>query len=170
MGGEIFRTCPDRPWGPPNLLYNGYRVFPGGEEAGTWHWPPTPHLALRLRKEYSYTSTPPMGLRRLFYGKLHLFVCLYYMTTGNQNCFDLILVNNQLHAQLFVRICLFQFSTCFEQPYAHHQESQLYQYGTSKPAYRTVTYRERHTPDIVLIQLTLLMMSKWLLETCRELK
>ena len=27
-GGEIFRTCPDRPWGPPRLLYNGYRVFP----------------------------------------------------------------------------------------------------------------------------------------------
>ena len=25
--GEIFRTCPDRPWGPPSLLYNGYRVF-----------------------------------------------------------------------------------------------------------------------------------------------
>ena len=29
-GGEIFRACPDRPWGPPSLLYNGYRVFPGG--------------------------------------------------------------------------------------------------------------------------------------------
>jgi hypothetical protein len=28
---EIFRTCPDRPWVPPNLLYNGYRVFPGGK-------------------------------------------------------------------------------------------------------------------------------------------
>jgi hypothetical protein len=28
-GGEIFRTCPDRPWGPPSLLYDGYRVFPG---------------------------------------------------------------------------------------------------------------------------------------------
>jgi hypothetical protein len=28
-GGEIFRTCPDRPWGPPSLLYNGYRVFTG---------------------------------------------------------------------------------------------------------------------------------------------
>jgi len=27
--GEIFRTCPDRPWGPPNLLYNWYQVFPG---------------------------------------------------------------------------------------------------------------------------------------------
>ena len=31
VGGEIFRTCPDRPWGPPSLLYNGYRVFPGSE-------------------------------------------------------------------------------------------------------------------------------------------
>jgi hypothetical protein len=28
-GGEIFRTRPDRPWGPPSHLYNGYRVFPG---------------------------------------------------------------------------------------------------------------------------------------------
>jgi len=29
-GIEIFCTCPDWPWGPPSLLYNGYRVFPGG--------------------------------------------------------------------------------------------------------------------------------------------
>ena len=35
-GGEIFRIRPDRPWGPPNLLYNGYRVFPGGKAAGAW--------------------------------------------------------------------------------------------------------------------------------------
>jgi hypothetical protein len=28
--GEIFRL-PDRPWGPPSLLYNGYRDFPGGK-------------------------------------------------------------------------------------------------------------------------------------------
>ena len=28
VGSEIFRTCPDRPWGQPSLLYNGYRVFP----------------------------------------------------------------------------------------------------------------------------------------------
>jgi hypothetical protein len=31
-GGESFRTCPDRSWGPPSLLYNGDRVFPGGKE------------------------------------------------------------------------------------------------------------------------------------------
>jgi hypothetical protein len=41
-GGEIFHTRPDRPWGLPNLLYNGYRVFPGSKAAGAWCWPPTP--------------------------------------------------------------------------------------------------------------------------------
>ena len=32
--GEIFLTGPDRPCGPPSLLYNGYRVFPWGKAAG----------------------------------------------------------------------------------------------------------------------------------------
>jgi hypothetical protein len=44
-GGEIFRTRPDRPWSPPSLLYNGYRVFPGIKAAGVWRWPPTPSSA-----------------------------------------------------------------------------------------------------------------------------
>ena len=30
--GENFRNSPDRLWGPSNLLYNGYRVFPGDKE------------------------------------------------------------------------------------------------------------------------------------------
>ena len=30
--GGMFRTCQDRPWSPPSLLYNGYRVFSGGKE------------------------------------------------------------------------------------------------------------------------------------------
>jgi len=29
VGGDIFRTCPDRPWGPSSPLYNGYRIFLG---------------------------------------------------------------------------------------------------------------------------------------------
>ena len=35
-GGEIFRTRPDRAWGPPSLLQNGLRVFPGGKAAEAW--------------------------------------------------------------------------------------------------------------------------------------
>jgi len=30
VGGEVFRSRPDRPWGPPSLPYNGYRVSFGG--------------------------------------------------------------------------------------------------------------------------------------------
>ena len=30
-GGARFSARPDRPWAPPSLLYNGYRVFPGGK-------------------------------------------------------------------------------------------------------------------------------------------
>ena len=37
------------------------------------------------------------------------------------------MVNDQLDAQFF-SMYLFQFSKCFEQPRAHHQENQLYQY------------------------------------------
>jgi hypothetical protein len=43
------------------------------------------------------------------------------------------MVNDQLDAQLFFLICLFQFSTCFEQPRAHHQENQLCSFPTCIP-------------------------------------
>jgi hypothetical protein len=59
-GGEIFCTCPDRPWFPPSLLYNGYRVFPGGKERLGRDADPSPPSAT-VKKEYSYTSTPLMG-------------------------------------------------------------------------------------------------------------
>jgi len=37
--GTRFSARPDRPWGPPSLLYNGYPVFPGcrgGPGVGRW--------------------------------------------------------------------------------------------------------------------------------------
>ena len=33
-GREVSHTHPDRPWGPPSLIYNGHRVFPGGKATG----------------------------------------------------------------------------------------------------------------------------------------
>jgi len=32
VGARFFHTCPDWPWGPPSLLYNGYWVFPRDKE------------------------------------------------------------------------------------------------------------------------------------------
>ena len=45
---EIFR--PDRPWGQPIDLYNGYRVIPGEKRQGRCvdHMP---HITPRLKKE-----------------------------------------------------------------------------------------------------------------------
>jgi len=50
-GGEIFRTCPDRPWGPPSLLYNGYQVFPGGKERPGRNADPLPLSSAVVMKE-----------------------------------------------------------------------------------------------------------------------
>jgi hypothetical protein len=64
--GEIFCTCSDQPRRPTSLLYNGYRVsFAWVKRPG--HGVDHPrHLVPRLKNEYNYTSTPPLGLRGLF--------------------------------------------------------------------------------------------------------
>jgi len=50
VGGEIFRTCPDQPWGPPSLLYNGHRVFPGGKERPGRDADPSPSSSAVVKK------------------------------------------------------------------------------------------------------------------------
>ena len=57
VGGDSFRTRPDRPWGPPCLLYNGYRVIPGGKSGQGVALTTHPHEAPSLKNEYSYNST-----------------------------------------------------------------------------------------------------------------
>ena len=59
---EIFRTRPDRPWGPPSLLYNGYRVIPGGKAAGrSVEHPPTSSAEVKARVElYLYSPSGPV--------------------------------------------------------------------------------------------------------------
>jgi len=57
-GGEIFCTRPDRPCGPPSLLYNGYLVFPGSKWTGWWSWPPPPSSTeVKERVELDFCST-----------------------------------------------------------------------------------------------------------------
>jgi hypothetical protein len=62
-GGNIFCTPPERPWGPPRLLYNGYRVTPGVKRPQCGvdiH----PHLAPKLNKEkpYPYSASWPLWI------------------------------------------------------------------------------------------------------------
>jgi hypothetical protein len=59
--GEIFRICPDRPWGPPNRLYNGYRVFPGVESGRGVTMTPHPLLVPRSRERIELYLYSPQG-------------------------------------------------------------------------------------------------------------
>jgi len=88
-GGEIFRACPDRSWGPPSLLYNGYRVFPGGKERSGRDADPSPPSSAVIKKEESYTTTPPMGRTActepqcLYKGALYLFFTYWISYTSS---------------------------------------------------------------------------------------
>jgi hypothetical protein len=57
--GDIFRTYPDRLRGPSSLLYNGYRVFPGGKSGRGVMLTAHPLLVPRLRKSW---AIPPLTL------------------------------------------------------------------------------------------------------------
>jgi len=49
--GEIFRTCPGRPWGSPSLLYNRSRVFLGVKSGQGVTLTPQPLLVPLVMKE-----------------------------------------------------------------------------------------------------------------------
>jgi hypothetical protein len=54
---------------------------------------------------------------------------LVYSELDHNQATNVSLVNDQPEAQFFFLVCLFQSSTCSEQPRAHHQENQFYQYN-----------------------------------------
>jgi hypothetical protein len=68
VGGEIFRSRPDRPWGPASILYNGYRVITLGiKRPGRGvDYPPLSSSEIKEREDlYLYdpsgTSWPVVG-------------------------------------------------------------------------------------------------------------
>ena len=72
-----FSSRPDWPWGPPSLLYNGYRVFPRGKvrpERAVDHSPPSSAAGMEVQ---SYTSTHPLGHTGPVTGSLYLFLYGY---------------------------------------------------------------------------------------------
>jgi len=78
-GREIFRTRPDRPSGPPSLLYNGYRVFPCVKSGRDVTLTPYPLLVPWSRQSKTIPLLPPMGRtactesKCLYKGALYLF-------------------------------------------------------------------------------------------------
>ena len=106
--GEIFRTCSHRPWGPPSLLYNGYRVFPGGKErpgrdADTA--PPSSAVGHEIVELYLYSPYGPYGLYRasvpvqgwplIFLPPPNTSVCHTYIVRNNPR------INECFHSMIY---------------------------------------------------------------------
>ena len=50
-GARFSAPVPDRPWGPPSVLYNAYPVFPGGKERPGRDADPSPSSSAVVMKE-----------------------------------------------------------------------------------------------------------------------
>jgi hypothetical protein len=88
--GEIFCTRPERPWGPPSLLYNGYRVFPGGKVAGGVVLTTHSLSAPRSRKSTAIPlhPPPPRGPSGVLRGNFTLITSqrTQFVSTRRTNC------------------------------------------------------------------------------------
>ena len=59
--GTRFSVRLDRPWGPSSLLYNGYRIFPGGKVRPGRAADHSLPSSATVMEQYSYTSTHRLG-------------------------------------------------------------------------------------------------------------
>ena len=59
--GTRFSARPDRPWGLPSLLYNGYRIFPGSRDGRGVGLSPHPNLVPKVLEKS--TAIPLLTLR-----------------------------------------------------------------------------------------------------------
>ena len=78
VGGKIFCTRPDRPWDPPNLLYNEYRVLPPGVKRpgrGVNHTIPSSAEVKERVKLYIYSTSGPSWPVLGWALPLHLPLC-----------------------------------------------------------------------------------------------
>jgi hypothetical protein len=83
--GMIFRWERDFPHHSrhPEACIASYAMGTGsllwGKVARAWHWPSTPHVTLRLKKEYTCTFTPSLVLHGLLWGWLSLPCTLHLL-------------------------------------------------------------------------------------------
>jgi len=91
------RTCPDRHWGPPSLLYSGYRVVPGGKERPGRDANPSPLLVPWSKKSRDIPLFPLWAVRpvqslsactrvQFTFTFTHADVCILPTLLITQNC------------------------------------------------------------------------------------
>ena len=103
-GGEIFRTRPNRSWGPnthpPIQWVLGYC---GGKAAWAWRDHP-PHLTWKFKKEHCYTSTPILWVR-IPPGAWIFVCCECCVLSGRGLCDGLITRSEESYRMWRVVVC-----------------------------------------------------------------
>ena len=84
-GSEIFRTRPDRLWGPPSHLYHAYHVFPVCNAAGAWCWPPTPS-SFEVKERVELYIYSPLGPSWPVLGGGELYLYFYVSFSEFEFC------------------------------------------------------------------------------------
>ena len=74
---------PDRPQGPPSLLYNWYRVFPGGKVRPGRAADHSPASSAAVMEDQSYNPTQPLGHTGPVTGILYLFIIYIIYNESN---------------------------------------------------------------------------------------
>jgi hypothetical protein len=95
---QIFLTYPDRLRGPPSLLYNGYRVFPGGKGGRGMMLTTHPLLVPRLRKSWAIPPLTLWVLLGLLRGSLFTLPSLRTLLVSSRVAEDVCLTVNVLYA------------------------------------------------------------------------
>ena len=97
--GRDFPTRPDRSWDPTSLLYNGYKVIPGGKGAGAWRSPPTPSRA-EVKEKVELLLYSPSGPSRPILGwNLPAWHTCIHLTP--QRCIGLLSLETPRRSSLF---------------------------------------------------------------------
>jgi len=91
LGAKYSAPVQTGPGAHPATYTMGTGSFPGLKRPVRYVGHP-PHLAPRLKKEKSYTSTPPLGLPGLLQGELYVYIYVYiYM---------------YIYIYIYIRICI----------------------------------------------------------------
>jgi hypothetical protein len=108
-GGRDFSVSSDRSWGPPSLLYNGYRVFPGGKlRPGrvAENLPPSSGSHGRIEL-YLY---PTSGPQRACNGNA-LTLSLYYTLQSHVKCDSMLIRTKNVYVIINIVETFFLFVT-----------------------------------------------------------
>jgi len=100
----IFLTCSYGSWGPPSLLYNVYRVFPGGKERLRRDADPSPLLVPWSRKSRTIPILPLWAVRpvqrhsvctRVHFIYIYIYIYISWLWGGGQSVATEIKVNTE---------------------------------------------------------------------------